>query len=445
MTSTPPWAVWGRRLACGVLLLLASSRVSPGTEFDRIVIDDKFPGGYQVEVADVNGDGRPDVIGIGGGTCAWFENPTWKKRVVTTPKQTPGIISSATADLDGDGKAEIAIGYEFAMSEPTKGKLLLAVQGKGLDDPWSLTTVVDASRPLFGSVRIDGTRIEPPPLPLAAVGSIHRLRWGWIIGTIRVGSGKVSETVSISVEKKLELVVAPIFGPSAKAPTFDQEPAHVILFDTGSEPKSGRWTPRIIGQAPVLHAIDIVNLYRDDNGPSAVLTASNLGVTAIHWNAIGGAALFQSDSLAAGAPGNAPKKGSSEVHVGRLKDGRRFLATIEPWHGTEVAVYLSESLKPLKFGARTVIDTTLKDGHALWVADVDGDGDDEIFAGYRGKGTSVLGFDFNGKTWDRAVIDAAIAAQDLRGGDIDGDGTPDVVAIGGSTHNVVWYRPRKAK
>ena len=33
-----------------------------------------------------------------------------------------------------------------------------------------------------------------------------------------------------------------------------------------------------------------------------------------------------------------------------------------------------------------------------------------------------------------------IAAQDLRGGDLDGDGTPDVVAVGGSTHNVVWYR-----
>jgi hypothetical protein len=41
------------------------------------------------------------------------------------------------------------------------------------------------------------------------------------------------------------------------------------------------------------------------------------------------------------------------------------------------------------------------------------------------------------------VIDPAIAAQDLRGGDLDVDGTPDFVAIGGQTHNVVWYRPRK--
>jgi hypothetical protein len=157
--------------------------------------------------------------------------------------------------------------------------------------------------------------------------------------------------------------------------------------------------------------------------------------------AIVGAPTFRSDPLVAGAPGDAPKKGASEVHCGRLKDGRRFLATVEPWHGTDVAVYLSESLKPLTFGPRTVIDTTLKDGHALWVADVDGDDDDEVLAGYRGPGTSLLAFDFNGKTWDRTVVDTAIAAQDLRGGDLDGDGGPDVVAVGGRTHNVVWYRP----
>ena len=102
-----------------------------GQEFDRVVIDANFPGAYQVEVADVNGDKRPDVIAVGGGTCAWYENPSWKKRVVTGPKQTPGVISSATADFDGDGKAEIAIAFEFSMNEPKKGKLLLAVQGGG--------------------------------------------------------------------------------------------------------------------------------------------------------------------------------------------------------------------------------------------------------------------------------------------------------------------------
>ena len=99
----------------------------------------------------------------------------------------------------------------------------------------------------------------------------------------------------------------------------------------------------------------------------------------------------------------------------------------------------------LKFGSRTVLDSTLADGHALWVADVDGDGDDEVFAGHRGKDHRVSMYDLDrtsGK-WTRTVLDRDIAAQDLRGGDLDGDGTPDVVAVGGATHNVVWYRFRR--
>ena len=397
-------------------ILGASAATCPADtppRFERVVIDDDFPGGYQVEVADVNGDGKPDLIGVGGGTCAWYENPSWTKRVVTTPRETPEIISSATADLDGDGKAEIALAYDFAMNTPARGKLLLAVQGARPDDPWALR-------------------------PVADVPSIHRLRWGWIPVAPLVGPN------SIVFKKKLELVVAPIFGPSARPPSFDQEPAHLTLFSTGSDPRSGRWESMAIGQAPVLHAIEVIDSGVD--GSSAILGASNLGVTSTLCLGNGLDPFVRTEVLNAGAPGSAPKRGASEVHLGRLKDGRRLLATVEPWHGTDVAVYLSESLNPLKFGPRAVIETTLNEGHALWVADVDGDGDDEVFAGSRGSGGGVLMFDFNGKTWDRTEVDRAIAAQDLRGGDLDGDGRPDVVAIGGKTHNVVWYRPiRPAK
>jgi hypothetical protein len=494
-----PVALW-----CGHSSIASEPRPLP--QFERAVIDDNFPGAYQVEVADVNGDGKPDVVALGGGTCAWYENPTWKKRIVTNPKQTPGIISSATADLDGDGKAEIAIAYEFSMNQPTKGKLLLAHPGKGFDDPWTLVEVAD-------------------------VGSIHRLRWmknELSLPTSRSdspGSKKQGEP-ELRVRKWTNLVVAPLFGPSATPPVFAEEPAHLVLFTvqpprdeepsrstdpgqtdggprgkggglgggggigggrvqsdsdkvnnpfgdqargdrtpptTGTNEGSGGGTqtsngldrkPRLqksreeIGKAPVLHAIDVVDLYGDPMAAGVklpvVLGASNLGVTMYSAPAMTSGVLLRShQALVSGAPGEAPKKGASEIHVGRLKDGRKFLATVEPWHGTDVAVYLTEHPGPPKFGSRNVIDTTLKEGHALWVADVDGDGDDEVFAGYRGKGTSLIGYDFDGKTWTRTVIDTAIAAQDLRGGDIDGDGTPDFVGVGGSTHNVVWYRPKK--
>ncbi|WP_435009077.1 FG-GAP repeat domain-containing protein [Tundrisphaera lichenicola] len=406
------------------------------------MIDDAFPGGYQVEVADVNGDKKPDIVALGGSTLAWYENPTWTKRVVSTSKETPDIISSATADLDGDGMAEIAIAYDFSMNEPKRGKLLLAIQGAKVDDPWTFTPMVDAnqSRGVGGGIAggggsggTNGAAGRLHESSLSRVPSIHRLRWG-IYPSVRVSPG------SVSFEKKQALFVASIFGPSAKPPLFNQDPARLVVFDPGAEPKSGHWKSYRVGEAPVLHAIELVDL--GDQGVSTVLGASNQGVTSYRLNPVLGVGdFFQASDLATGALGEAPKKGSSEVHLGKLRNGRKFLATVEPWHGTDVVVYLSESLDPLKFGPRTVIDTSLKEGHALWVADVDGDGDDEVFAGYRGGGGGVLMFDRDGSDWVRTILDPGVTAQDLRGGDLDGDGRPDVVAIGGQSHNVVWYRP----
>jgi hypothetical protein len=373
------------------VLLSAWCLTSAARGQERTVIDDNFPGAYQVEVADVNGDRRPDVIAVGGSTCAWYENPTWKKRIVSTGRQTPGIISSATADIDDDGKAEIAIAYEFAMNKPPTGKLLIARQGAGPDDPWKL-------------------------VPVADVPSIHRLRWGDVDG-----------------DKRLDLVVAPIFGRDARPPDY-ASPARLQVFLTEANPGRERWFSSFIESRPVIHAIEVIDANGD--GISDILTASNAGVD-----------LFRGKSseplaLSPGSPGQAPKRGSSEVHLGRLADGRRFLATIEPWHGSEVVVCTAADAKAFHFGPRVVIDDTLADGHALWVADVDRDGDDEIFAGHRGRDhrVSMYKLDRAGKSWTRTVLDRDVAAQDLRGGDIDGDGTPDVVAVGGSTHNVVWYR-----
>jgi hypothetical protein len=388
-------------LAFGAYCLLPSA-YGDEARFDRIVVDPNFPGAYQVEVADVNGDKKPDIIAVGGNTCAWYENPTWKKRIVTGAKETPGIISSATADIDGDGKAEIAIAYEFEMNAPTKGKLLLAGQGSGLDDPWTFKTLRD-------------------------IGSIHRLRWGDVDG-----------------KDGLDLIIAPLFGPEAKPPGYQQAAATILsLPATAREGTRKEYLFQKVSSSFVLHAIEVIDV--DGDGQPDILAADNQGVQLIHyqtpeqdrhsrspWNTV---------PLFAGALGDAPKRGCSEVHLGRA-NSKRFIATVEPWHGTQVAVWLESDPRSLKFGTRTVIDDTLADGHALWVADVDGDGGDEIFAGHRGKDhrISMYDLDRSSQTWKKTVIDRDIAAQDLRGGDLDGDGTPDVVAVGGSTHNVVWYR-----
>src|SRR5262249_21138262 len=155
------------------------------------------------------------------------------------------------------------------------------------------------------------------------------------------------------------------------------DPARLRVFLGGDDPGfSKERAGTVVAERRVLHAIEVIDA--DGDGRSDILTASNAGVDLFHGRS------FEHRSMSVGAPGQAPKRGSSEIHLGRLADGRKFFATIEPWHGSQVVVCLAEGPSgdegAFRFGPRDVIDDTLADGHALWVADVDGDGDDEVFA-----------------------------------------------------------------
>ena len=124
------------------------------------------------------------------------------------------------------------------MNEPKNGQLLLAVQGSSLDDPWKT-------------------------VPIAAIGSIHRLRWG-----------------DVDRDKRPDLVVASLFGPDARPPAYAGA-APVTVFRKldwrGGTPPKGE----IVASRPVMHAIDVIDLFKD--GQSCILTADDLGTSLITW------------------------------------------------------------------------------------------------------------------------------------------------------------------
>ena len=131
------------------------------------------------------------------------------------------------------------------------------------------------------------------------------------------------------------------------------------------------------------------------------------------------------------------------MKVGRLAGGGRFLTSVEPMHGTQLAVYLqSEAGTPWK---RHAIDSGFVRGHALWTADFDGDGTDEIAFGHSDTpqkfGVNVYhASNADGTSWMKQILDeGGIATEDLVVADLTGDGRLDIVAGGRGTHNVKLY------
>ena len=84
---------------------------------------------------------------------------------------------------------------------------------------------------------------------------------------------------------------------------------------------------------------------------------------------------------------------------------------------------------------------SLVDGHALSIADLNGDGNDEVIAGYRGQGQSVYIYsaeDAAGERWSRQTLDqGGMAAAACAVADLNGDGRPDIACIDAT--RLKWY------
>jgi hypothetical protein len=140
--------------------------------------------------------------------------------------------------------------------------------------------------------------------------------------------------------------------------------------------------------------------------------------------------------------------GAGEVRNGIIQGIGLFLVTIEPMHGSNVVLYTLPNDGP-KF-QRTVLDSSLVEGHALQCADFIGRGSDQFVVGWRGKlgapaGSSSTGVklfipDKEGKNWTQQMIDdKGMACEDLAVADLNGDGKPDIIAAGRATKNVKIY------
>lgn len=366
--------------------------------FARSDLDLDLSAAYGVDLVDMDGDGRLDVLALAvePAQLIWYRNPDWQKFPISVASEAN--IDAAAKDIDGDGDMDLVLASDFSLADSESGGSIHWLENPGVpagDQAWQ-KHLIDR-------------------LPTA-----HRLAWGDING-----------------DGEQELVVLPILGIGASAPRFDvglQLKAYPIPPDL----EMRRW-PGVVLDRTLQMAHGMALLDWDDNGREDILTASFGGVRLFRLG-FDGAAVSRTRIGAGHQDGERPAIGASEIAVGQLSGAGRFMASIEPWHGNQLVVYTPPP-RDQNLWQRSVIDTSLEDGHGLQIADLDGDGDDEILAGGRADGSLLKAYDYDRQdaAWRPVTIDAdSRPVSGLAVGDVNGDNLPDIVSIGGGA--VILYQ-----
>jgi hypothetical protein len=389
-------------------------------KFKAQEIDTGLTIGYAVITTDIDGDKKPDVVVVDKHKVVWYKNPgkqgeAWKKYTILDGKTRPDNVCIAAIDIDGDGLPELVLGAAWKPSDTlTAAQLVWLKRGKDVTQEWTMHEL-------------------PCDEP-----TVHRVR-----------------VFDIDGDGKPEIVHVPLQGrgASAKGNYTDGKPVRIVALKVPAKDpeKKENWKTQVLSEE--LHVThNFWPVFAPANVPPRILVTAYEGVYSLRNEGGKWTATKLGEGNQANPKGN---RGASEIKEGRAGSGRTgpVIATIEPWHGNQVVTYTPPKAGE-KLWERHVIDEQLRWGHAVWFADLDGDGADELIIGVRDDPNPKAGDTFKerrgvriykctdgkGAKWERMILeDGGVAVEDLTAADLDGDGKIDIIAVGRQTGNARIY------
>ena len=387
------------RTGCLAALPLLCAALNAGElpRFEPQVIDAQVAIGYGIALDDVDGDGKLDILLADKRQFVWYRNPDWQRFVMAENLTERDNVCIAARDLDGDGRVEIAVGGQWNPGDTeNSGAVFYLVAPEDRTQQWR------------------AVQLHHEPV-------VHRMRW-----------------VRLSADKHV-LVVAPLHGRGNR--NGDGAGVRLLAYHAPQNPDDAWETDLLEDTLHVTHNFDRGQWVGDDNSPEEIAYLGREGAIMLGYD---GQKWSKTALVGVG--------GGGEIRMGRLADGMRFLATVEPFHGEKLVLYefpatTAASVITLEPTREQVLDDNMQQGHAIAVADLIGTGEDQIVAGWRDRNRDgKIGVKLYYRAtdaWKSTWIDEnGMACEDLRLADLDGDGRIDVVAAGRSTHNlkVYWNR-----
>jgi len=251
--------------------------------------------GYAVNLVDVDGDQRLDIVVVDSARIVCYFNPDWKPQNLITGQTKKDNVCLAPYDIDGDGKTDFAIGADWNPSNTKTGGTI----------QWS-------SRP---------TSAQTGPWPVRMIAeepTTHRMQWADIDG-----------------DGRSELIVVPLMGRGTTKPNFQEAGVRMLAFSVPKDPAQERWPMRVLNdEMHVCHNFQPLDF--DGDKDLDILVTSFEGVNLLTNDGKGN---YTRKLIGEGNQKTSPNRGASEIKAGTLADGSRYIATIEPWHGHQVVVY----------------------------------------------------------------------------------------------------------